>query len=114
MWQKLSQNLQLVALQEFDIKEKSGAENQFRHKFVKFPKLELAIRTWVQQIITANMLLSDHLLREKGIKDPEAARLKKDLELYCTIVNELLATEDVMNDNEILVMVYEIFNSKQV
>ncbi|CAG8489787.1 22601_t:CDS:2, partial [Racocetra persica] len=111
--------------------------------------------TWVQQIITANIPLSDYLLREKGIafihtlgikeedlsfssgwdevsditikncwnstsilpdaiNNPEAARLKKDLELYYTTVDEPLATKDVINDDEILAMVYETFNPKQV
>ncbi|CAG8783512.1 13681_t:CDS:2, partial [Racocetra persica] len=81
--------------------------------------LELTMRTWVQQIITTNIPLSDHLLREKGIEfahtlDSEVAGLKKDLKLYYTIINEPLATEDIMNDDEILVMVYETFNLEQV
>ncbi|CAG8643903.1 29992_t:CDS:2 [Racocetra persica] len=61
-----------------DIKEKSGAENQFRHKSVKFPELELAMRTWVQQIITANIPLSDYLLREKGIKFARILGIKEE------------------------------------
>ena len=33
-----------------NIKDKSVVENQFRHKAVKFPRLELAMRTWVQLV----------------------------------------------------------------
>ncbi|CAG8800042.1 6299_t:CDS:2, partial [Gigaspora margarita] len=51
-----------------NIKDKSVAKNQFCHRSVKFPRLELAMRTWVQQIVAANMPLSNHLLREKGIE----------------------------------------------
>ncbi|CAG8856561.1 8636_t:CDS:2, partial [Gigaspora margarita] len=43
------------------------AKNQFHHRPVKFSRLELAIRTWVQQIVATNMSLNDHLLRKKGI-----------------------------------------------
>ncbi|CAG8853218.1 2308_t:CDS:1, partial [Gigaspora margarita] len=51
-----------------NIKDESVAENQFCHRSVKFPRLELAMRTWVQQIVATNMPLSDHLLKEKRIE----------------------------------------------
>jgi Tc5 transposase DNA-binding domain len=44
------------------------AENTYRHRSVKYPRLELAMTIWVQQIIAANMILSDDLLKEKGME----------------------------------------------
>ncbi|CAG8692530.1 8355_t:CDS:2 [Gigaspora rosea] len=61
-----------------NIKVESVAENQFRHRPVKFPRLELAMRTWVQQIVAANMLLSDYLLKEKGIEFACALDIKEE------------------------------------
>ncbi|CAG8462970.1 9925_t:CDS:2, partial [Dentiscutata heterogama] len=42
--------------------------------------------------------------------DLMAAELKKDLELYYRVIDEPLATEDVMNDDEILAIVHETFD----
>ncbi|CAG8498392.1 16035_t:CDS:2 [Gigaspora rosea] len=42
------------------------AENIFRHRFVKFPMLELAMNMWIEQVITEKIILSDLLIKEKG------------------------------------------------
>ncbi|CAG8752670.1 14346_t:CDS:1, partial [Racocetra fulgida] len=45
---------------------------------------------------------------------PTASDLIKDLELYCRIVDKLLLTKDLINDDEILAMVHDTFDPAPV
>ncbi|CAG8845087.1 10738_t:CDS:2, partial [Gigaspora margarita] len=129
----------------------SVAKNQFRHRSVKFSRLELAMKTWVQQIVAANMPLtidfiarswndvsnttikncwnstgilsnitnSDKLEPEQFFMDEDDYDTidlidDSDLKLYYKIVDKLVTTEDMINDNEILAMVHRTFDSEPI
>ncbi|CAG8498662.1 5668_t:CDS:2, partial [Cetraspora pellucida] len=58
--------------------------------------------------------MDSDIIKSFKLKDLTTAELKKDLELYYKVIDKLLVTEDVINNNEILIMIHKTFSFELV
>ncbi|CAG8681696.1 23569_t:CDS:1 [Gigaspora rosea] len=54
------------------------ADNTFRHRSVKYPRLELAMNMWIERVIAEEMIISESLIKEKGRQFAQAFVIPKE------------------------------------
>ncbi|CAG8797420.1 20469_t:CDS:2, partial [Gigaspora rosea] len=80
------------------LKNDEQAKTTFRHRFVKYPKLELTMNIWIEQVTNHGLIISDSLIKEKGSKCP-----LENLPTERTKLQELLSQynpDDIYNADE--------------